>query len=112
MLELFAGVAATVRLPDAQERYFSQRRTGSDWVGNPGLNPTRGMEANLGINLRKKSFFVKPALFWNSLSDFIVVQNQLRRAVVAGVVNTTARSSVRYGRRVWFAEMEGLAAGA
>ena len=34
-LELFAGAASTVRIPDAQERFYNHRRSGSDWVGDP-----------------------------------------------------------------------------
>lgn len=169
-LELTAGVAASLRLPDAQERFFNQKRSGSDWVGNPSLRPSRSGEANLGLNYRRKGLFVKPSLYWNSVGDFIAVHNQARQMMRPGVMNTlarsyanvdarlyggevssgwssgarwllsagaaytrgskqarpelgiyntnlaeiaplTARSSARYGRRLWFAEVEGLAKG-
>lgn len=170
-LELFAGLASTVRLPDAQERYFNQKRMGSDWVGNPELSPTRNTETNLGLNFRRRGFFLKPLVFYSNLSDMIVIHNQARRSMQPGVMNTMARSyenvdariyggeitsglsigsrwlvssglalsrgaknpapalgifntnlpemaplkghaSLRYGRRLWFAEVEGLAASA
>lgn len=170
-MELFLGVGSNVRLPDPQERYFGQRRMGSDWVGNPGLRPTRNTETNAGITFRNRNFYVRPVLFYSSLSDFIVVHNQTRRQMVAGVMNKTARSydnvdatmvggelsygislgsrwvvhggssysrgskranpalgifntnlpeipplraqtAVRYGTRLWFAEVEGIAASA
>ena len=170
-LELFAGVATTVRVPDAQERFFNQKRSGSDWVGNPALDATRNNEASLGVNWRRKGFFLKPLAFYSDLRDFIVIQNQTRQAMRPGIMNTVARSyenvdarmyggeisyglslrsrwmlsgglayarggkdarpavgifntnlpevppvkgrtSVRYGRRFWFAEVEALAAAA
>jgi Outer membrane receptor proteins, mostly Fe transport len=39
--ELFVGLGHSVRVPDAQERYFALRRMGTDWVGNPELKPSR-----------------------------------------------------------------------
>jgi iron complex outermembrane receptor protein len=62
-LELFAGAASTVRIPDAQERFYNHRRSGSDWVGDPALAPTRNSEANLGINLHRRGFYLKPLVF-------------------------------------------------
>ncbi len=91
-LELFAGAASTVRVPDAQERYFSQRRMGSDWVGNPGLRPVRNHEVNVGAAYRRRAFHLKPALFYSRLPDLIVVHNQLRRTMQPGVMNPMARS--------------------
>jgi iron complex outermembrane receptor protein len=91
-VELFMGVATTVRVPDAQERYFSQRRMGSDWVGNPALRPIRNAEANLGLAWRRRAFYLKPTLFYSNLNNFIVVHNQMRRSMVPGVMNTMARS--------------------
>jgi iron complex outermembrane receptor protein len=53
-VELFAGAGSAVRLPDPEERYYSVARMGSDWVGNPTLQPTRNNEVDLGINLRSR----------------------------------------------------------
>jgi iron complex outermembrane receptor protein len=169
--EIFLGVGSNLRLPDPQERFFGQRRMGTDWLGNPALRPTRNTETNAGITFRKRNFYVRPVLFYSSLSDFIVVHNQARRQMVPGVMNTMARSydnvdatmvggelsyglslgtrwvvhggsaysrgskraipalgifntnlpeipplraqsAVRYGTRLWFAEVEGIAASA
>jgi iron complex outermembrane recepter protein len=91
-IEIFAGAASTVRVPDAQERYFSQRRMGSDWVGNPALRPVRNAEVNLGAAYRRRAFYIKPAMFYSRLSDLIVIHNQRRRSMVPGVMNPMARS--------------------
>lgn len=167
-VELIVGIGSTVRLPDAQERYFNHRRMGSDWVGNPDIRPTRNTEINAGATFRGRRFYFRPILFHSSLSDYIVVHNQTRRMMVPGVMNLMARSyenvdarmvggelnygialgtrwvinggasytrgsknaipslnilntnlpeipplrgqsSVRYGTRLWFAEVEGIA---
>ncbi|MFZ5787572.1 MAG: TonB-dependent receptor, partial [Acidobacteriota bacterium] len=52
-VELSAGVGHTVRVPDAQERFFALRRMGTDWVGNPSLGPVR----NTGVNLSGRVAF-------------------------------------------------------
>jgi iron complex outermembrane receptor protein len=168
-LEFFVGGGSTVRVPDAQERYFNHRRMGSDWVGNPALVATRNTEATTGLNFRRRGFYLKPSLFYSSLANYITVHNQARRSSQPGVMNTMARSyentdariyggevtyglsllsrwlisggasysrgtrdaipslgiyntnfaempplrgrtSVRYGTRLWFAEVEGIAA--
>jgi iron complex outermembrane receptor protein len=104
-LELFAGAATTVRIPDAQERFFSQRRMGSDWVGNPGLRPVRNAEANLGLAWRRKAFYVKPTLFYSNLSGLIVVHNQVRRFALPGVMNMTSRSYENIDARQYGGEL-------
>lgn len=155
--ELFLGAGSTVRVPDAQERYFNQRRSGNDWVGDPALDITRNTELNAGVNFRRRGFYLKPLLFYSNLTDFIVVHNQrLARSYenvdarmyggeitygwsigsrwlvsgggsythgikdakpASGIFNTNlaeipplrGRTSVRYGTRIWFGEIEGIA---
>ncbi|MFB3829354.1 MAG: TonB-dependent receptor domain-containing protein [Bryobacteraceae bacterium] len=160
-LEMFSGIGRTVRLPDPQERFFALKRSGSDWVGNPNLPSSRNTEADVGLNLRRERFTLRPTLFYSRLADYIVLHNQTRLNAVAGVMNPFARSyqnvdarmyggelsysvrfsqsllltggvsqvrgtrpgrdlaempplkartGLRYGNRLWFAEVEGLAA--
>jgi iron complex outermembrane receptor protein len=105
-LELFAGMALTARLPDAQERYFAQRRQGgSDWVGDPAIEPVRNLESTIGLNFRRGRLFVKPLAFYSSLGDFIVVHNQPRMQPVAGVMNRTARSYDNVDARIYGGEI-------
>ncbi len=104
-LELFAGAGATVRIPDAQERFYQHRRMGSDWVGNPTLRPSRNTEANLGLNLRRRNFYVKPLVFYSRLGDFVVVHNQARVAARPGVMNTMARSYANVDARIYGGEI-------
>jgi len=104
-LEYFAGAGTMVRLPDAQERYFNHRRMGSDWVGNPGLRPSRNSEFNTGINVRHKGFFLKPLFFYSGLRDFILIHNQARIAMRPTVMNTMARSYANGDARMYGGEL-------
>jgi iron complex outermembrane receptor protein len=104
-VELFAGVSSTVRVPDAQERYFSQSRMGSDWVGNPGIRPTRNNEANAGLSWRRRSFYLKTSAFYSKLTDMMVVHNQARRTMQPGVMNTMARSYDNVDARLYGGEL-------
>lgn len=104
-LELFLGAASTARVPDAQERYFSQRRMGGDWVGNPALRPARNNEVQLGLNLRQRAFYFKPGVFYSGLSDYIAVHNQARRTMVPGVMNASARSYDNVDARLYGGEL-------
>ncbi len=104
-LELFAGFGSTVRTPDAQERFFSQRRMGQDWVGNPLLRPTRNNEADIGLTFRRGAFYVRAIGFYSTLTDHIVVNNVLRR--YAGAMNSAARSYANADARIWGGEWSG-----
>jgi len=91
-IELFGGFGSTVRLPDPQERYFALKRSGSDWVGNPNLEPTRNNEADMGVNIRTGRFSLRPTLFYSRLDNFIALHSQAVRTMVKGIMNKAARS--------------------
>jgi iron complex outermembrane receptor protein len=91
-LELFTGVASTVRIPDAQERFLNHRRGGTDWVGDPSLDPARNSEFNLGGTIRRGRSYVKLLGYWSEVDGYIVVHNQARRVASPGIVNVSARS--------------------
>jgi iron complex outermembrane receptor protein len=91
-VEAFVGVGRTTRLPDPQERFFALRRMGSDWVGNPGLQPTANTEVDAGFSYRGRRVTLRPTLFYSSVSNMITVHNQPRIAPVPGVANEAARS--------------------
>ena len=104
-LELFLGVGHAARFPDPQERYFALRRMGTDWVGDPGLRPTRNTEGDLGLRYRVRRFSVSPVLFWSWLEDYIVVHNQPRMNNVPGVTNAAARSFANARARIFGGEL-------
>lgn len=98
--ELFVGLGHSVRVPDAQERYFALRRPTSppsrppswDWVGNPELKPSRNTELDLGIKHSTDKALIKATAFYSFVQDYITVHNQNRVNNVPGVDNPRARS--------------------
>jgi iron complex outermembrane receptor protein len=91
-VELSAGIGHTVRVPDAQERFFALRRMGTDWVGNPELGPVRNTGVNLSGRVTSSGVKVDATLFWDEVDDFITVHEQARVNMVPGVMNPRARS--------------------
>jgi len=79
--ELFAGIGYSVRVPDAQERYFALDRMGmmeankGDWVGNPDLKPSKNTEVDIGIKVKNKRLNLSATLFYSFVKDFITVYN-------------------------------------
>ncbi|MEZ0360845.1 MAG: TonB-dependent receptor [Hydrogenobacter sp.] len=91
--ELFAGLGHSVRVPDPQERYFAMKRmTGTDWVGNPNLKPSRNTEIDLGVKHATGKLLTKATIFYSYVQDYITVHNQNRVNMVMSVMNNTARS--------------------
>jgi len=78
-LNAFIGFGHTVRVPDAVERFFALKKMGDmmkpDWVGNPGLKPTKNNEADLGLKYSIGNALLKLNLFYSDLNDFIVVRD-------------------------------------
>lgn len=79
-LELFTGFGSGSRTPDPQELYINLQRiptpanpTVTNWLGNPGLSPTRNNQLDLGARLSGEAWFVKASLFYSELSDYIDV---------------------------------------
>jgi iron complex outermembrane recepter protein len=89
-LSLTAGHAA--RLPEPNERYFALRRAGSDWVGNPGLRPSRSTGGDLNAHFEAARLRLDGSLFVNAVADYITVAARDKGETVAGVVNTRART--------------------
>jgi len=90
--ELFVGLGHSVRVPDAQERYFALRRRGTDWVGNPELKPSKNTELDLGIKYSTDRTLIKATAFYSFVQDYITVHEQNRVNIVPGVNNLRARS--------------------
>ncbi len=102
--ELFAGLGYSVRVPDAQERYFALDRMMSqpDWVGNPGLKPSRNTELDLGLKLKTPRVNLDANLFFSYVKDFITVYEQ--REVNNIVSGDRARSYANVDARLYGGE--------
>ncbi|NPB08601.1 MAG: TonB-dependent receptor, partial [Aquificae bacterium] len=71
-LELFAGLGSAVRVPDPQERYFALDRMGSgDWLGNPGLDPERNTELDLGLKWQGAKHSLTFRTYFSYVSNYI-----------------------------------------
>ena len=103
-LELFGGAGSVARLPDPQERFYALRRTGSDWVGNPNLEPSRNNEADLGINFQTGRFSLRPTAFYSRLDNFVALHSQALRNQVMGIMNKAARSYEGVEARIYGGE--------
>jgi iron complex outermembrane recepter protein len=104
-VELFAGAGSTVRIPDPVERYIASQRMGSDFVGNPGLRPTRNTEADAGLTWRTRRFLIRPTVFYSYLADFVTVHNQARLVPAGPMANLMARSFANVDARSYGGEL-------
>ena len=86
------GVGHTVRVPDARERYFALKRMGTDWVGNPELEPSRNTGFDGGVTFRHEGLLLESNLYLNYISDYVTLIPQAKVNMVPGVMNTNARS--------------------
>jgi iron complex outermembrane receptor protein len=105
-VELTAGVGHSVRFPDPQERYFALRRMGSDWVGNPELDPVRTTGLECGARWRHSVWTVAGTVYYQFLHDFITVYSQPRQHPVTGIMNAYARSYGNVGAEIWGGEAD------
>jgi iron complex outermembrane receptor protein len=104
-IELFAGFGSSVRLPDPVERYYAQKKMGSDWVGNPALDPTRNNEVDLGLNWRNRHVSLRPTVFFSRLSNFVAIVPDPKLHTVMGIMNSTARSYEGLDAQIWGGEL-------
>ncbi|MBP7146838.1 MAG: TonB-dependent receptor [Acidobacteria bacterium] len=72
-LELFAGAARGTRPPDPQELFIGLTRMGTNWIGNPLLDPSASREFDLGFKSFGERFYVKATAYRSDVDDFINV---------------------------------------
>jgi iron complex outermembrane receptor protein len=88
---LAAGVGHAARVPEATERWIALRRAGTDWVGNPELEPSRNTGLDASVEWARSGFRLTATGYWNRVRDYVTVYDQARRAL--GVTpNAIARS--------------------
>jgi len=75
-IEVFAGAGVTGRVPDAEERFLLESSMSEPHVGNPNLPVVRNTEATAGAIYRRGSSYFKPTLFFSSLDNYILVNDQ------------------------------------
>ena len=104
-LEAFAGLGHTFRVPDPAERYFALKRMGSDWVGNPALQPTHDTGIQAGVNYRYHLALVSANVHHDWVADYITVHGQSKVSGVPGIMNTTSRSYANVDARMLTGEL-------
>jgi iron complex outermembrane receptor protein len=104
-VEISGGIGRTARIPDAMERYFSLRRAGSDWVGNPELEPSRNTGIDGELALRHRGFSLTSIAYSNWISNYITVRRASKLHMLPGIMNSDARSYENVGARIYGTEM-------
>jgi len=99
-LEVSLGAGTAARVPEPQERWFSLKRMGSDWVGNPGLEPSRNTALDLSASLRAGRLYVSAGAFVNEVSGYVVVSDAKKVNMVPGVMNPAARTYANVDARL------------
>jgi len=94
------GAGSAVQVPDPTERYFALKRKGSDWVGNPGLRPSRNNGIEGTFSLEKGGIFLQSDLFANWVDNFVNLQDQSRINPTPDVMNSMARSYANVDARL------------
>ena len=117
-IELFSGIGYSVRVPDAQERYFALDRMGTmetrygDWVGNPNLKPSKNTEVDLGLKLRVERVSADLSLFYSFIKDFITLYNDtgVYGSPVGADNDDKARSYTNVNARLYGGEARAIVA--
>ncbi len=91
-LEISLGAGTAARVPEPQERWFSLKRMGTDWVGNPDLEPSRNTALDLSASLRAGRLYVSASAFVNEVADYVVLAEVGKVNSVPGVMNPKART--------------------
>ncbi|WP_321276580.1 TonB-dependent receptor domain-containing protein [Thiomicrorhabdus indica] len=71
--EMFAGVSRTFRYPNATELYIVK---GTDWVGNPNLNPEEHNQIDLGLSQSFNSLNWSANAFYDKVDNYILSYKQ------------------------------------
>ncbi|MEW6368865.1 MAG: TonB-dependent receptor [Acidobacteriota bacterium] len=104
-LELSAGIGHSVRQPDPEELYVAIRRSGTDWVGNPSLDPTSTTGVDVTADFSKSGFASTVSLFYDRLGNYIQVYSQPRQKMIPGIMNKAAKSFANLDARRYGAEV-------
>jgi iron complex outermembrane receptor protein len=106
-LSLGASLARTTRAPDARERYFGLRRMGSDWVGNPAVDPPTSTAAELSMTWSGAAGVLTAAAWSDWVDDFITLYQAPKLNMVPGVMNPAAQSYANVDAQLVGASVDG-----
>ncbi|MFN8066995.1 MAG: TonB-dependent receptor [Vicinamibacterales bacterium] len=106
-LSLAAAVGHTARVAEANERFYALRRSGTDWVGNPDLAPARNTGLDVSASFQRSRLTLSGNAYVNAVHNYIAVYGATRQAMVAGVMNASARSYANVDARLRGLEANG-----
>ena len=89
--ELSVSLGHTARVPEPSERYFSLRKMDSDWLGDPGLRPSRNSGGEAKVAWRGSRATLRGSVFASRIDDFITVREADRNHDLPSVANSRAR---------------------
>ncbi len=78
---------------------------GTDWVGNPGLKPSRNTGFDGVVSFRHRGLLLESNLYWSHIADYIAVIPRTKQNMLPGVMNTKARSYQNTDARMYGGEM-------
>lgn len=107
---LSGSLASSVRSPDARERYFALKRMGTDWVGNPELDPPRSNGGALALTWSGGSGSLTASTWADRVQDYITQYGQNRVYDVPGVMSPQAQSYANVDATLVGLSLEGTAA--
>lgn len=95
-LTVFGSLSRSVRTADATERYIASYMGmggANSWVGNPGLDPEKHHQGEIGISLKRERSSLSGTVYYNSVDDFIQLDSA--RGQQGILVNTPTASVFR-----------------
>jgi iron complex outermembrane receptor protein len=89
--QLSVSAGRTARVPEPSERYFAVSKPQVDWVGDPGLRPSRNTGGEVAVAWRGSRATLRGSVFASRIEDFISMREADRLQDVAGVESSRAR---------------------
>jgi iron complex outermembrane receptor protein len=68
------------------------KRMGSDWIGNPELEPSRNTGFDGGVSFRHQGLLLESNLYLNYIDQFVTIVPQAKVNMIPGIMNSKARS--------------------
>jgi iron complex outermembrane receptor protein len=71
---VYAGLSRTVRTADATERFLASNgmTPSARWVGNPGIDPEKHRQLELGVQLKRNAWDLSASVYYNDVDDYIL----------------------------------------
>lgn len=109
---VFASIARTLRTADATERFLAGNAGPATdgsfpnrWVGNPGLDPERHLQTELGVSWDGEPWQLGASIFYDRVKDYILRDRAHGQDGILQADNATIYRNV--DARLWGVELDG-----